>query len=95
MQARFFQLVGVDEDVFDLGSAEDFQVLSQSVVNEVLEVRGSVGETEWHYQVCEMAEARSEGSLPFLPLRHLHQLVASSEVQLCYHLAFKSLNNGC
>ena len=46
----FLEVVGVDEDVIEVGGCKVLEVRRQGVINEILECRGHVDQHEGHYQ---------------------------------------------
>ena len=56
-----------DEDVVEIDNDEDVYHVAENVVDEALESRRGVAETERHDEVFEAAVASPEGGLPFFP----------------------------
>lgn len=82
MDVVLFHGVGIDEDIVNVGGVEDVVVFSEYVVNEVLERRWCIGESNRYIQVFKVAKTRVEGRFPFLYFLHLYQLVGSAGVPL-------------
>ena len=58
----------VNKDVVEVDDAETVDLVSQYVVDEMLENGGCVRKSEGHDQIFEQAVASSECSLPFVTL---------------------------
>lgn len=75
-------VVGVDEDVVEVNDAEDVEVLAKGVVHEVLEGCWSVGETEGHDGVLEVAVAAAKGGFPFVSGSDSNEVVRAAQIEL-------------
>ena len=75
------EVVGIDEYVVQISSCEVVQVRCQSVINEILERCGCVGEPEGHYQQFEEAVPRSGCRLPLVGILHPDEVVGSLYIQ--------------
>jgi hypothetical protein len=77
----FFKSVGVNEGIIEIRSAKSVEIGSKNVVDEILEGCWGIGETKWHNQGLEKAISGLEGGLPFLPFRHLNEVIGPADIQ--------------
>jgi hypothetical protein len=69
-------IFGIDENIVQIYDDEDVSHVAEYVVHEVLESGGSVGHSEWHYQVFERSVTSSESGFPFMTFSYAHVVVA-------------------
>ena len=61
---------------------EDVELLGQDLVDVTLEAGRSVGKTERHDLVLEVAIPGSESRLPFVTFAYLHSMISVRQAQL-------------
>src|SRR5579871_6581741 len=77
-----FLVLRVNQQIVQVCYHEFVQVWSQHIVDEGLEARRCVGESERHYGVLIVSVSRSECCLPFVTLLDPYLMIGFSNVQL-------------
>jgi hypothetical protein len=76
----FFKSIRVNECVIKVCSTESIDVGSENIVDEILKCCQGIGKTKCHNQRFEKAVLGMEGSFPFLPFRHVDEVIGPSNV---------------
>lgn len=84
----FLEGVRVNEEVVEVGGAEQIQLFVEADVDEMLEGGRGISQAERDYRILWVAVACSKCGLPFCSFCHAYLVVALSQVQLCVPLGF-------
>src|SRR5882672_2957963 len=76
-----FKRVGEDEDVIEVDHYEDVSHVSEDVIHEGLECRGSIGQTHGHNQELKGSILGVKGCLPLMASGDVNIVVASMQVE--------------
>jgi hypothetical protein len=88
MYLIFLEGVAVDENIVKVGCTEHVQVVTNAIVDKVLEGGWGVGEAERHYRIFEMPVTRTKGCFPFFTLSHLDLVIPLAKVKFGVPLGF-------
>jgi len=77
-----FGILGVDQNVIQIDYHAHIQHVRKNAIDEALERRWSIGESERHNKPFIAAIASVEGSFPFITQSNADQMVCMSEINL-------------
>ncbi len=78
----FALALSVDKDVIEIHYYKDVELLGQDLVDVTLKRGQSVGQSERHDLVLEMAIAGPEGRVPFIAFPNPHSMIGISQIKL-------------
>ncbi len=76
-----FLILGVDDEVVDVGCHELVHFLLEDVVDEALEGRGCVGQAKGQHKESEGAVASAKGRLVLVPGADAHLMITGAHVE--------------
>ncbi len=76
-----FLLTCIDEDVIKVYNYRNIKHVSEKIVHEVLECRGSIGESKRHDTPFEGAVMGLEGCFPFVTFGYAYKMISMSKIK--------------
>ncbi len=74
-------IVGINEDVVKVYNYGNVKHVSENIVHEALERRGSIGEPKRHDTPFEGAVTGPEGCFPFVTFSYAYEMISMSEIK--------------
>jgi len=84
----FGHVIWVDEYIIQIDHDTDIQKIRENVVHELLEGYGSIDKTERHYRPFKWSIAYPKGSLPFITIGDVNQIVSMEKIYFWVDLSF-------
>ena len=88
MLVMFGHVIRVDEYIIQINHNTDIQKVRENIIHESLEGCGSIGKAEEHYKLFKWSIACPKGSLPFITIGDVNQMVNMMKIYLWVDLSF-------
>jgi hypothetical protein len=88
MYLMFLKGFAIDENIIKVGCTEHIKVVTDAIVDKMLEGGWRVGEAERHYRIFEMLVTHTEGCFLFLPLSHSYLFIPFAKIEFGIPLGF-------
>ena len=75
-------IIQVDEYIIQIDHDTDIQKIGENVIHELLEGCGSIGKTKGHYKPFKLSIMCPKGSLPFITISDVNQMVSIVKIYL-------------
>ncbi len=75
------EIVGINEDVVKVYDYGNIKHVSENIVHEALERRGSIGESKRHDMPFEGAVAGPEGCFPFITFGYAYEMISMLKIE--------------
>ena len=82
LDVAFALIFGVDEDIIQIYNDKDIELFRENFIDIALEYCRSVGQSEKHYLILEVAVSGPESSLPLISFTNSHLVIGTGEVKL-------------
>ncbi len=90
MLSVFRGVIGIDEDVVEVYNYGNVKHVSENIIHEVLERRGSIGESKRHDTPFKKSIAGPEGCFPFITFGYAYEMISVSKIKFGVSLSWIS-----
>jgi len=88
MLAMFRHVIWVDEYIIQIDHDIGIQEIGEKIVHKLLKDHRSIGKTKRYYRPLKWSITCSKGSLPFITIGNVNQMVSMVKIYLCIYLSF-------
>ena len=82
LDVAFALIFGIDKDIIQIHNDEDIELFCKNLINIALEYCRSVGQSEKHYLILEVAVSGLESNLPLISFTNSHPMIGTGGVKL-------------